>query len=211
MSKSILIKYKFILYLEIKKVFTAHGRRAFVLPDGSKDPTPRGPDSCFNSKINNNHHDNRDNEVDVIVVCGAYKVVQGLRYVHEPARAIGQPLFVIENKADGFSDSKSCNGQVIFPQFEGRDADKQGNNAADDGRAKEPRDEWHVPPEKLLDVVRVNPGWLRGCYHSRGVGPDAEKTGYSDVEQSRVAPLNVQSQAENSVNSGHDGQGYKIG
>jgi hypothetical protein len=41
-------------------------------------------------------------------------------------------------------------------------------------------------------------------YEGRYIGPYTEKSGYTDVKEPRISPLDIQTEAENSVYSGHD-------
>ena len=132
----------------------------------------------------------------------------------EAAAAVAEPSFVEKDEARAFGDAERRDGEIVAPQADRDGADEERDDAARERRRpqrdEEPQIERpddgngvHSAGEVAgEEVVLALPGQGRADREQGGgVGPQREESRDADVEEPRVAPLNVEAEREHGVDA----------
>ncbi len=137
--------------------------------------------------------------------------MEWLRHIHEPTGAVGEPLLIVEDQPDSFSNPQCGDGQIIFAQAKRGNPDQEGDNSTHDRGTQQPEDKREIQPEDLMDILGIDTGGHGGGDHGGSIGADTEKSCDTNVEETCVTPLNVEAEAEDGIDTRHDCQRNNIG
>ena len=132
---------------------------------------------------------------------GRYPIAQELGYPVQSLGAVCHPLLVQEEEADRLRDAQRCDSKIVVLESQGDVANYQCDNPANRRGGPQAQEEPQVdsqvqerdfrPVAAELEVFKKGGVGGLGCHKRRRVRSKREETGYANVEQAGVSPMDV--------------------